>query len=93
MVEQQHIRPQIYVPVHMTDVAAISSSLEFKKAYIETLANSLKTQVEGVSYAPEARWIVDPNDYLRPMVFDPDDIRWRNPDKNRRISHYNACSY
>ncbi|MGI4800968.1 MAG: MBL fold metallo-hydrolase [Janthinobacterium lividum] len=90
---QQHIRPQIYVPIHMTDVAAISSSLEFKKAYIETLANSLKTQVEGVNYAPEARWIVDPNDYLRPMVFDPDDARWRNADKNRRISHDNACGF
>ena len=88
---QQHIRPQIYVPIHMTDVAAVSSSLEFKKAYIETMANLLKTQVEGVNYEPEIRWIVDPNDYLRPMVFDPDDVRWRNPDKNQRIAQYEAC--
>jgi hypothetical protein len=88
---QQHIKPQIYVPLHMTDVAVVSSSLEFKKAYIETMANSLKTHVEGVSYAPEIRWIVDPNDYLRPMVFDPADARWRNRDKNQRIAQFEAC--
>jgi hypothetical protein len=88
---QQHVKPQIYVPLHMTDVAVVSSSLEFKKAYIETMANSLKTHVEGVSYAPEIRWIVDPNDYLRPMVFDPADARWNNSDKTQRIARSEAC--
>lgn len=29
---QQHLRPLIYVPLHMTDVAVPSSSLEFKKS-------------------------------------------------------------
>jgi len=88
---QQHIRPQIYVPLHMTDVAVVSSSLEFKKAYLETMANSLPTQVEGVNFQPEIRWMVDPNDYLRPMVFDPKDDRWQNHDKDQRIGQSGVC--
>jgi hypothetical protein len=88
---QQHIRPQIYVPLHMTDVAVVSSSLEFKKAYLETMFNSLRTQVEGVNFQPEIRWMVDPNDYLRPMVFDPKDDRWQNHDKDQRIGQSGVC--
>ncbi len=88
---QQHVHPQIYVPLHMTDVAAISSSLEFKKAYLETMSNALKTHVEGVKYEPELRWMVDPNDYLRPMVFDPTDSRWENRDKDARIQVDSVC--
>jgi hypothetical protein len=26
---------------------------------------------------PEARWMVDPDDYLKPMVYDPKDVRWK----------------
>ena len=25
---------------------------------------------------PELRWMVDPIDYFRPLVYDPDDERW-----------------
>ncbi len=88
---QQHLRPQIYVPLHVTDVAAISSSLEFKQTYLQTISNALKTGVEGVKYEPELRWLVDPNDYLRPMVFDPTDTRWENRDKDTRIQVDSVC--
>ena len=30
---------------------------------------------------PELFWLVDPNDYLRPIVFDANDARW---DKSHR---------
>jgi hypothetical protein len=72
---QQHIKPLIYVPLHMTNVAAISSSLEFKKTYFETL-DAMKA-----TYRPEVRWLVDPNDYLRAMSYDPNSARWNNPRK------------
>ena len=26
---------------------------------------------------PEYRWMVDPDDYLKPMVYDPEDTRWK----------------
>jgi hypothetical protein len=82
---QQHIKPQIYVPLHMTNVAALSSSLEFKLTYLETL------DAENAAYRPEIRWMVDPNDYLHPMVYDPDDSRWADSDKDQRISKNKVC--
>jgi len=82
---QQHIKPQIYVPLHMTNVAALSSSLEFKKTYLRTL------DAENVAHRPEIRWIVDPDDYLRAMVYDPEDSRWFNPDKRRRMKQAGVC--
>jgi hypothetical protein len=88
---QQHIKPQIYVPLHMTDVALVSSSLEFKKTYLTAIADALADPAAGVSYQPEVRWMVDPNDYIRPMVYDPDDERWADPDKDRRISQSKVC--
>ena len=54
---QQHLRPLIYIPLHVTDVAVPSSSPEFKKSYLQTLDTA------QVSYRPELRWLVDPNDF------------------------------
>jgi hypothetical protein len=56
----------------MTAVAVESSSLEWKVGYVQQRA------VMGVdpTTAPEVRWMVDPNDYLRPLVFDPADKCW-----------------
>jgi hypothetical protein len=86
----QHVRPQIYVPGHMTDVQLVSSSLQSRKAFIltqEAAAGSAEVP-GGVVYRPELRWLVDPNDLARPMVFDPDDARWSNPDKEARVRQF-----
>jgi hypothetical protein len=79
---QQHLKPQIYIPLHMTNVAALSSSLEFKLSYLQTL-DAMK-----VPFRPEIRWMVDPNDFLRPMVYDPKDERWENHDKDQRFRQF-----
>jgi len=79
---QQHLRPLIYVPLHTTDVAVPSSSLEFKKSYVETLDTA------QISYRPELRWMVDPNDFLRPVAYDPDDPRWESPGNARRVGQF-----
>jgi hypothetical protein len=42
----------------------------------------------GVVYTPELRWLVDPNDLAKPMVFDPDDQRWFNSEKDSRIREF-----
>jgi len=86
----QHIRPQIYVPGHMTDVQIVSSSLQSKKAFLLTqVAAATSSEVpDGVVYKPELRWLVDPNDLARPMVYDPDDSRWSNPEKEGRIRKF-----
>jgi hypothetical protein len=86
----QHVRPQIYVPGHMTDVQLVSSSLQSKKAFLltqEAAAGSSEVP-GGVVYKPELRWLVDPNDLARPLVYDPEDDRWYNKDKEKLIRQF-----
>ncbi len=86
----QHVRPQIYVPGHMTDVQLVSSSLQSRKAFIltqEAAAGSSEIP-GGTVYKPELRWLVDPNDLARPLVFDPEDSRWSNSEKDARIRQF-----
>ena len=88
----QHIRPQILVPGHMTDVQLVSSSLQSKKAFVLTeeaaAAVGSAELPGGAVYEPELRWLVDPNDFARPLVFDPDDARWNNRQKNQRVGQF-----
>lgn len=79
---QQHLKPQVYVPLHMTDVADVGSSLQWKKTYLETLVAA------NVAVRPEPRWLVDPDDYLRPMAYDPDDRRWSIPGRHERVGQF-----
>jgi hypothetical protein len=86
----QHVRPQIYVPGHMTDVQLVSSSLQSRKAFLltEQAAAGSAELPGGTVYQPELRWLVDPNDLARPLVYDPDDARWFNPRKEKLIREY-----
>jgi hypothetical protein len=61
----EHVRPRYFIPNHVTAVAAEGSSLEWKVGFIDAL------HAAGVPPAawPQILWIVDPNDYLRPIVF------------------------
>ncbi len=78
---QSHLKPQVYVPIHMTDATSLSSSLRFKKSYIQTIVASGLPQ-------PEARWMVDPDDYLKPMVFDPKADRWDIDGRKKRVRQF-----
>ena len=66
----QHVKPRYFIPNHLTAVAAEGSSLEWKVGFYDALhaANVAETTW------PTVRWLVDPNDYLRPLVFDPSDF-------------------
>jgi hypothetical protein len=66
----QHVKPRYFIPNHLTAVAAEGSSLEWKVGFYDALhaANVPETTW------PTVRWLVDPNDYLRPLVFDPSDF-------------------
>ena len=56
----------------MTAVAVESSSLEWKVSFVKLMDTLGIPAVER----PELHWLVDPNDYRRPIVFDPKDERW-----------------
>jgi hypothetical protein len=71
----QAIAPKVFIPNHITAVAVESSSLEWKVGYLK-VQNAMNIPQDQ---RPELRWLVDPNDYLRPLVFDPRDARWRKP--------------
>jgi hypothetical protein len=62
----QHVRPRFFIPNHMTAVAVEGSSLEWKVGFIDALNAAKVPQANW----PDTQWLVDPNDYLRPLVFD-----------------------
>jgi hypothetical protein len=71
----QHVRPRYFIPNHVTAVAVEGSSLEWKVGFADAM------NAAGVPQAswPQVLWIVDPNDYLRPISFDlahPNDTRF-----------------
>ena len=69
------LKPKVYVPIHQTNAAQPTSSLYFKVAYMKQLEQMRPPLTP--EQRPEARWMVDPDDYLKPMVYDPKDIRWK----------------
>lgn len=62
----EHLRPRFFIPNHVTAVAVEGSSLEWKAGFYDAL------RAAGVPQDtwPETSWLVDPNDYLRPIVFE-----------------------
>ncbi len=67
-----HVAPKVFIPIHTTAVAAEGSSLEWLYGY---RAQQNAMAIPAVQ-RPEIMWLVDPQDYLRPLVFDPADRRW-----------------
>lgn len=67
-----YLAPKVFIPNHITAVAAESSSLEWKVGY-QKVQDAMGIAADQ---RPELMWLVDPNDYLRPLVFDPKDPRW-----------------
>ena len=60
--------PQLFVPLHGDPC--------FEKLHGE-IRETLETELPA-SRRPELLWLRDPDDYLRPLVFDPAAPRWRN---------------
>jgi hypothetical protein len=61
----EHLRPRFFVPNHVTAVAVEGSSLEWKVGFYDALRAANVPQ----NTWPDTAWLVDPNDYLRPIVF------------------------
>jgi L-ascorbate metabolism protein UlaG (beta-lactamase superfamily) len=65
-----HLKPKVYYPGHVTDVAQAGSAMYHKINFRETWL------AMGLGEMPEFRAQIDPNDYGVPQVFDPKDDRW-----------------
>lgn len=82
-----HVQPKVFIPGHLTAVAVEGSSLEWKIGFFDALrapSGFATSNPNGATYAqipeadwPEVLWPVDPNDYIRPLVFTPSDPRWK----------------
>jgi len=68
----EHLRPKIYYPGHLTDVAQAGSALYHKINWRETALAMGFPQSDW----PEFRLLVDPNDFMVPQVFNVNDERW-----------------
>ena len=68
----QHLKPKVYYPGHLTDVAQAGSAIYHKLSWRQTALNMGFPQSEW----PEFRLQIDPNDFLVPQVFNPRDERW-----------------
>src|SRR3984885_3853463 len=62
----EHVKPRYFIPNHTTAVAVEGSSLEWKVGYMD----ALKAANVPASTWPQLLWLVDPNDYLKPLVFE-----------------------
>ena len=61
-----HVKPRYFIPNHMTAVAVEGSALEWKVGFNDAVTAFGLPSTE----LPNILWIVDPNDYLRPIQFD-----------------------
>jgi hypothetical protein len=61
----QHLKPTTFIPNHVTAVAVEGSSLEWKVGFFDALKAANIPQ----TLWPDVTWLVDPNDYLRPLVY------------------------
>ncbi|MFL5248596.1 MAG: MBL fold metallo-hydrolase [Myxococcales bacterium] len=77
----EHLKPKVYYPGHLTDVAQPGSGLYHKINWRQTALNMGFPQ----SQWPEFRLQIDPNDFLVPQVFDTHDDRWAKPDSQEKL--------
>jgi hypothetical protein len=66
----EHVKPKVFIPNHVTAVAVEGSSLEWKVGFFDALRAANVSQAAW----PDVSWLVDPNDYLRPLVFELKDF-------------------
>ncbi len=85
---QAAIRPKVYIPNHITTGtrAREGSSLSVYAGYVN--------QMDLMGVAPEDRprlhWLVDPVDYIKPIIFDANQASWADPAKESALSGYCA---
>jgi Metallo-beta-lactamase superfamily len=80
----QHLRPKVYIPGHLTDVAQKGSAIYHLIAWRETALNMGFPPSEW----PEFRLLLDPIDFAVPQVYSVGDPRWFSPAKAERVAQF-----
>jgi L-ascorbate metabolism protein UlaG (beta-lactamase superfamily) len=79
---QQHLKPKVFIPGHITDVAQKGSGIYHMMSWRETALNMGYPQSEW----PEFRLLMDPIDFMVPQVWTPGDARWFDASKGARVA-------
>lgn len=85
---QQAIEPKIYIPNHITtgSRAKEGSSLSVYAGYV----NQLDLMDIPPADRPRLHWLVDPTDYIKPIVYHTDNPNWEDPTKQSVLDSYCA---
>ena len=85
---QAAIQPKIYIPNHITTGtrAREGSSLSVYAGFL----NQMYLMDVPAEDRPRLHWLVDPVDYIKPIVFDVDQAAWADPGKQSALDGY--CS-
>ncbi len=85
---QAAIQPKIYIPNHITTGtrAREGSSLSVYAGYV----NQMDLMGVPAEDRPRLHWLVDPVDYLKPIVFDVNQASWADPAKASAMNGYCA---
>jgi hypothetical protein len=80
----RHLKPKVYIPGHLTNVAAQGSGIYHWIAWRE---NALAMGFAPSEW-PEFRVALDPIDFAVPQVYSVGDPRWSNPAKAARVAQF-----
>lgn len=80
---QDALQPKLYIPNHLTSgvLTRESASMAVYSGYLKQLELMKRPR-------PEMRWMIDPVDYMVPIVFNINDPVWFKSDKAARIDQY-----
>ena len=83
---QAAIQPRIYIPNHITTGtrAREGSSLSVYAGYL----NQMDLMGVPAQDRPRLHWLVDPVDYIKPIVFDVNQASWAEPEKESALDGY-----
>ena len=87
---QAAIQPKIYIPNHITTGtrAREGSSLSVYAGYV----NQMDLMGVPADERPRLHWLVDPVDYIKPIVFDVNQASWADPAKESAANGYCAAT-
>ena len=95
----QALQPKVFIPHHHTTgtIGAEGSAAPLYAFFLKQLENMQAPAPQWAGYPskdwPDIRWLTDPMDYAKPMVFDPESREWRDRDEQRRDSRNSEKEY
>lgn len=79
----QALQPDIYIPMHLTTGSTFKESVSM--AVYGGYLDQIRRLGLTLEQWPVTRWLVDPTDYAKPIVYDIHDPQWKDSSKEAGI--------